>query len=366
MANSTHLLTNSSAINKIQPKQPTVRLSSIDVTGIAEFVPIAFVIIVVNSLVFILFLKTKTLRSPANYILLSLAISDFMTGLLNIPLYVIVVHTPIISSSELRFRLGFLVPVVHVVTAILSSYHIYIATLEKYLSIAHPVSHRLIRKGTVKAAILLVWLVAAFLGFLPFIWIDKTFDSSGNKYFVGYLIFCLVAVFALPYSFMLYAFVTIFRTLSARLKRRSKYCSHPQKLVARERKCMAIFVTMAVVFAVCWLPYFLLMLLLRTSDTKSAAFETAAHAIIVIRYMTSVINPLLYSLLRPDFKAAAKRLLKKAKCYCIIRTEPMIESCTLCSLCCYRKQDCSRDVETSLQKDQTETEEQESKLWGQN
>lgn len=360
MADSTHLLTNSSAINKTQPSQPTVGVSSIDVTAIAEFVAIAFVIIFVNSLVFILFLKTKTLRSPANYILLSLAISDFLTGLLNIPLYVIVVHTPIISSSELSFRLGFLVPVVHVVTAISSSYHIYIATLEKYLSIAHPVSHRLIRKGTVKAAILLVWLVAAFLGFLPFIWIDKALDSSGKKYFVGYLIFCLVAVFALPYSFMLYAFVTIFRTLSARLQRRSKYCSHPQKLVARERKCMAIFVTMAVVFAVCWLPYFLLMLLLLTLDLNTTALETAAHAIILIRYMTSIINPLLYSLLRPDFNAAAKRLLKKAKCYCIFRTEPVIQSCTPC---CYRKQDCSRNVEEmSLQKDQTETEEQESKL----
>lgn len=363
MAQSTDLLTNASAINKIQPTvqlQSTIGVSSIKVTPIAEFVPIAFVTIVVNSLVFILFLKTKTLRTPANYILFSLAISDFLTGLLNIPLYVIVVHTPIISSTALRFHLGFLVPVVHMVTAILSSYHICIATLEKYLSIAHPVSHRLIRKGTVKAAIMLVWLVAVFLGFLPFIWIDKVADSSGRKYVVSYLIFCLVAVFALPYSFMLYAFVTIFRTLSARLKRRSKYCPHPQRLVARERKCMALFVTMATVFAVCWLPYFLLMLLLRTSDLRPRASETAAHAIILIRYMTSVINPLLYSLLRPDFNAAAKRLLRKVNYYCTVRTESVIESCTLC---CYRKQNCNRDVgEISLQKSPTETVEQESKL----
>ncbi|XP_068713389.1 histamine H2 receptor-like isoform X3 [Montipora foliosa] len=302
---------NSSVLNKTQPYHSTVGVYGINTEAIAEFVPIAFITIVVNSVVFVLFLKTKTLRTPANYILFSFAISDFMTGLLNIPLYVIVVHTSVISSNQLRFQLGFLVTVVHVVTAILSAYHIFLATLEMYISVTCPVTHRLVKKEKVKLGLFIVWFVAVFIGFLPFVWIDKTMDPSGTKYFVGYLIFCLVVVFALPYSFILYAFVTIFRALSERLKRRTERSSNPQRTAARERKCAALFVTMAALFAVCWIPYFLLMLLV-AFDFRPPALNTVAHVVILIRYITSVTNPLLYSLFRPDFNLAAKRLMKKS------------------------------------------------------
>ena len=257
-----------------------------------------------------MFLKTKKLRTPANYILFSFSMSDFMTGSLNIPLFLIVFNTPVVSSNTVRFYLGFLVTVLHTVTAILSVYHILIATLEKYLSIVWPVIHRLVKKTTVNRVLFMLWFVSALVGFIPFTWIKKTRDASGTKYFLGYIIFCFVAVFALPYSFMIYAFVKIFRALSSLLKRRLKRPSSRRRKLARERNCIVLFVTMATLFAVCWLPWFLLMLLY-ILDLIPQNFYTPAHVIILIRYATSFINPLLYILFRPDFYAAFKQLLKK-------------------------------------------------------
>ena len=303
--------TNISVTSNIQPNISMVILPMTNVQAIAELVPLSFVIIIVNMIVFVLFLKTKTLRRPANYILFSFSISDFMTGALNIPLFVIVTFTPVVSSLKVRFYLGFLVTVVHTVTAVLSVYHIFIATLEKYLSIIWPVTHRLVDKVAVKRALLMVWFTSVLVGFIPFTWIDKTNDPSGTRYFVGYIIFCLVAVFAFPYSFIIYAFVKIFRVLSRRLKRRTAHRSGRKRKVARERKCTALFVTMATLFAVCWLPSFLLMLLYAL-DSIPTSFSTPAHVIILIRYMTSVINPFLYTLLRPDFYAALKEMSKKS------------------------------------------------------
>ena len=297
-------------ISKIQPNQSVAALPVTNVQVIAELFPLASIIIIVNMVVFVLFLKTKTLRSPANYILFSLSISDFMTGALNIPLFVIVFYTPVISSLKVRFYWGFLVTVVHTVTAVLSVNHILVATLEKYLSIIWPVAHRLVEKAAVKRMLLVVWFVSTLIGFIPFTWINKTGDPSGTKYFLGYIIFCLVTVFALPYSFMMYAFVKIFRVLSKRLKMRSTHRNGRKRKAARERKCIVLFVTMATLFAVCWLPYFLLMLLYAL-DSIPISFDVPAHVIILIRYTTSVINPLLHTFLRPDFYAALKGMLKK-------------------------------------------------------
>ena len=276
--------------------------------AIAELVPIALIIIVVNMLVFVLFCKTKKLRTQSNYILVSLAISDFMTGALDIPLFVIVFFTPTISSRKVRFYLGFLVVALHTITAALSVYHIFLATLEKYLSIICPVTHRLVKKATVKKALLMVWFVSAVIGFLPFAWIDK---PSGDVHFFVHGILCLVMVFILPYSFMIYAFVKVFRVVSRRAKQRNK---RRKRRLAQERKCVMLFVSMATLFAICWFPWFIIMLLLILKLIQQA-HETPSHIFALVRYLTSIINPFLYSLLRPDFYAALKHLLKKLKSY---------------------------------------------------
>lgn len=285
-----------------------------NVTAIAELAPIALIIVIVNMLVFVVFLKTKKLRTPANYVLFSLAINDFLTGALNIPLFIIVVFTPVITTPPVRFHLGFLVAVVHTLTAILSVYHIAIATLEKYLSIIWPITHRLVKKATVTKVLILVWLLSIVIGFIPFTWVNKIHDTVlFTKYTMAYVIFCFVVVFFLPYSFMLFAFFKIFRAISrgaGQSGNNGSRKSHLKKL-ARERKCIILFVTMATLFAICWLPWFSLMLLYAIKFEPKASLLVPSHVFTLVRYTTSVINPLLYSLLRPDFYAALKKVMKR-------------------------------------------------------
>ena len=73
---------------------------------IAQLLPIAVLIFVVNGVVFFLFAKEKPLRTATNYLLFSLAMCDFMTGLINVPLTIIVFMKVIAPSPGLI--LGFL------------------------------------------------------------------------------------------------------------------------------------------------------------------------------------------------------------------------------------------------------------------
>ena len=118
--------------------------NSVNIEAVAELVPVALLVTIANGLVLVLLKKNTKLRTASNYVLFSLAVCDFMTGIINIPLCIIESLTPVIKSFEVRYYI--LVSVLNNLTAISSCYHILIATTEKYLSIIWPVTHRLMTK----------------------------------------------------------------------------------------------------------------------------------------------------------------------------------------------------------------------------
>ena len=288
-----------------------------NVKGIAQLIPIAIIIIIANTLVLVTFRDAKKSRALANYILMSLAINHLMTGVVNIPLFVIVCFTSIVSSSTVRFYLGFLVVVLHTTTAILSVYHILFATFEKYLSIIWPISHLLTSRTTIRRTLLAIWLLSIAFGLVPFSWSDKIFsaDPSGDKFSFIYVIVCLIAVCILPYSFMIYAFVKIFRVISRRIRIRKRQGLRRKRKLIQERKCVVIFVVMATLFAICWFPWFSIMLLY-TLNYKSQSLSTLSHVFVLVRYITSIVSTFLYSFLRPNFYGALKKQLTRGARFC--------------------------------------------------
>ena len=82
-----------------------------------------------------------------------------------------------------------------------------------------------------------------------------------------------------------------------------------RRQAALEKKCLVLVVTMATIFLLCWLPWYIVMLLYRImNDVKE--LEIPAHVFVLVRYATSVTNPVLYTLFRRDFQTALKFLFK--------------------------------------------------------
>ena len=302
--------------NATARRRSAMNTMAIDTEAIGQLVPVALLIIIANGLVLVLFAKRTHLRTPANYVLFSLAACDFMTGIINIPLFIIVAFTPVIASFKIRYFMVVVVSMCNNFTAISACYHILAATTEKYLSIIWPVTHRLMTRKTVFKVLGVVWLVSFTVAFIPFAWEVNIEDrETQGKLTLGHVIFCLVAVFLLPYAFMIYAFVVIFKSISKRGKAKGNDSTRTRQIsrqAALEKRCLILFASMATIFLVCWLPWFILMLLYKVKDNVNE-LELPAHVFVLVRYATSIINPVLYTFFRRDFKTALKSLFKKAR-----------------------------------------------------
>ena len=290
--------------------------SGTNYTAIAQLISIATVIVIINSIVFYLFLKKKTLRTTPNYLLLSLAICDFFSGSTVIPLFTIVIFTSLIQSQSTRFYLGFLVTILHNFVALTSVYHIVIITAERYLAIIFPIKHRVLDQKIVSSVLALVWFFSLLISCIPFAWISKIYpvlQPVSLELTLGFTIFCMIFVLVLPYIFMVYAFIDMFKCVYGKSSnghwQKDAFFRHTQRSRRRsagERKCLVLFVIMASVFLICWLPWFVMFLLHQLPAVDNSELTVPSHVSLLIRYMTSVVNPLLYTFLKRDFNHAVK------------------------------------------------------------
>ena len=291
---------------------------------ILQLVPIAVLIVITNGLVFLLFGKLRSLRTPANYFLLSLAMSDIMTGLINIPLFCVLSTLDDQTLEKMNGSIYCASEVFHNMISCSVAYHITAITVEKYLAVVNPFGRFLMTKKTVAKILSAVWLWSVFLGAIPASWWSSWWNRQRRALYMqtGNNIFSLVVVFVIPYMFILYAYLIMFKAVSCKKRfKKSLDRKDPRafKKASNEKKCLIILLTMAIAFAICWIPWFTLRLIYSLPsvgwiDGEDLFYmEDLSHAFIIIRYLSSAINPLLYTFFKQDFWNAFKVVVLKKK-----------------------------------------------------
>lgn len=282
---------------------------------VAKLVPLSVAIVVTNLLVVVLFLRKRYLQTLSNYPLLSLAVCDFITGFLNIPLLIVSMALPTMAISNLRetrFYLNYSLLVLHAFTSTATVYHILVVIADKYVAIMWPLKHRLLTEKKMLASLAAVWVLSLIIAIIPVSWINVSRKPIGRKLFVGYGIFCLVVVFCLAYVFIMYALVVMFRIISGKVSQKDSLLlrrnTRNLEVTNNRRRVCIIFTVMATVFAVCWLPWFMLSLLVNLKvHVENLIFFM--EWFVPFRYVTSIINPLLYTFFKLDFRQAFKEML---------------------------------------------------------
>ena len=274
---------------------------------------LSLLVVVTNSCVCLLvYLHTK-LRSYTNGFVVSLAVSDILTGALLLPLYISV---PEFNGTN------------YIVSAILLTgvANVCAVTLDRYLAITKPFIYYAVMTRHFVKFIVGSWVLPMVISIIPLIW-----GSNPGLAHTIYLFLLQGLGVVVPYIFVCIAYYLIFheaRHIVRRLRRESSlsWRSHDDKTnkgrknsntVASEAKVAKMFALIAVSFILSWMPVLYLTSVMSAVGEPGLPVVDKLSPVWLVDFslftiaLGSMVNPVVYSFFKPDFRSIIKRMLRK-------------------------------------------------------
>ncbi|XP_038576607.1 trace amine-associated receptor 13c-like [Micropterus salmoides] len=286
---------------------------------------ISLLTVALNLLVIISVSHFRQLHTPTNILLLSLAVSDFLVGLLLMP-------GEILRKTSCWFLGDLMCSLFMYVSYIIASASVgdmVLISVDRYVTICHPLHYTTrITVRRVKLCVCLCWLCSVFYNCL-FVKDELTQAERYKSCFgecvivVDYITGAidLVLTFVVPVSLIILLYMRVFvvAVSQARAMRSHITAVTLQRSVTltakkSELKAARTLGVLIFVFLICFCPYYCASLagdsLLNTS---SASF------VLFLFYFNSCLNPVIYAMFYPWFRRAVKlivtlRILQPGSC----------------------------------------------------
>lgn len=272
----------------------------------------------------------RSLRSVTNMLMASLAVADITVAVLVMP-YLLVYD--LVRSWKFGPIFCHIWISCDVMCCTASILHLCIIALDRFLAITNPLRYKVImsrRRGIFLIAA--AWFCSCAISFAP-IMLGWYSDGTNDLYTVSkecslnvnqiYAIVSSVTSFYLPSPVMFYIYTKIFviaqrqareikrmeRTIhqSSKLEQR-RFKRHSKRVLSDTKAIKTLGIIMGA-FCICWLPFFLMYIILPFCDTCHVAYELRS-AITWLGYVNSFINPCIYGFLNSEFRAAFQKTLK--------------------------------------------------------
>ncbi|KAJ7380940.1 hypothetical protein OS493_004528 [Desmophyllum pertusum] len=274
---------------------------------------ICLLIIAVNGLVIFLIYKKKTLRTLTNMFLTSLALSDLMSGLVGIPLLLICFTREIINvcvSSVIFIRF----------TAISSVCHVLLIACDRYIFIVHYMNyHVVVTKRRAIITTVTIWLFSFVASVIQLSWhrLEEEalteFEDKAEEIDIKYSLACIVLFFAVPLLLMCYIYGHVFYISYKRKKRDrqlKKNLQQPSRSLLHAWRGRSVLLITMVIFAGCWLPFFVMMLDDHRETKQLPEMPVWVHRLLVfVSFIPPMLNPILCTLAKKDFRQALKEVV---------------------------------------------------------
>ncbi|XP_062293383.1 5-hydroxytryptamine receptor 1E [Scomber scombrus] len=351
---------------------PTSSLQAVHFTdGMAVVVVVlgllTLLTVLVNGAVIIAICTTKKLHLPANYLICSLAVTDFLVAILVMPISILYISLESWSLGQVVCELWLSVDMTCCTCSIL---HLCVIALDRYWAITKAIEYAR-KRSPRRAAIMvgIVWVISILISMPPLFWRQRPSSNSSNQQCIiehdhlGYTIYSTMGAFYIPMIIILILYYRIYnaaktlyqkRGSSRHLSSRSMgsqnsvdrcrvshtFCvsdlsnsdlttdklnatirmpsfetdldgqdEKNQICTSRERKAAKILGLILGAFIVCWLPFFLKEVLVGLQVLQPSQFTS--DFLTWLGYINSLINPLLYTSFNDDFKLAFKKILKR-------------------------------------------------------
>lgn len=288
------------------------------ITTVTLCIVIGVTTIIGNSLIIAAMKMNKSLQTPTNYFIVSLALADLIIGTVLIPVSLAG------SLQRPEWFYSKLFDFVLTQSFAASTFNLIAISFDRYLAITCPLRYsQLMTKRRSKVTIVIIWLASLFLSSFNFI------GFHGKK--IAHLV-ATILIFLIPFIAILFFYREIFKEAKKqkaiiKTHNRLQYVTiefQRNRLWAGMREHRAA-VTIAIVigiFAVCWTPNMTMAILQvawkrhdRSCVKNVTAFEAGWLVTMTIAFTNSSLNPLIYAARNYGFRQAFKKVLF---CWCIL------------------------------------------------
>ena len=273
------------------------------ITWFAVFLTVCVAIVTVNLLSIILFIKNRSLRTRAMYLVINLTVADmFVGGFSHLhPFRLLSLFSCDIVKMNLSRELNVIINFLFSWFPLTSLTNIAVISLDRMHATIRPFRHRLIKKWVYGVTIAAVWVLAAMVPAMSEIMIRY---EKYIYFFYVWQSYCCLCLFVIcvSYSSIVVKFL---------------YGAHPQHHGAanRQRKLTVTLFIMTIVSLLMWLP-FTVYFFLSSSIKISLSFQDSARllfSLIILYFMNSLVNPIVYTIRIPEFRKALLLLFKRQR-----------------------------------------------------
>ena len=265
-----------------------------------------------NALLITTIARNQSLKTPCNYLILSIAVADLCVASVATPLRIVEVFR---GWPLGEFLCQFLAPLQDVFVCVSVTTHTVIA-FERYRGIVTPLKPK-IELSRAKQLIGVTWLGCyALVGVpvTPLLYVTpgsqcrtQWLSLTSRRIYMVYLMTTFILV---PLVAQTAAYARIIAVIRAQNPAISRTGTVEQRENRTKRKAhlVKMLVILVAIFQLCYLPRGVQMLLWEFGDVRgNAAFEYADLVLFVVYYMKHVVNPIILFAMSSDFRGNCLR-----------------------------------------------------------
>ncbi|XP_023233878.1 allatostatin-A receptor-like [Centruroides sculpturatus] len=290
---------------------------------VSILVPTLFGIIVAvgllgNSLVVVVVSCNSQMRSTTNILIINLAVADLLFIIFCVPFTAWDYAFPYWPFGDIWCKT---VQYLVIVCAYASIYTLVLMSLDRFLAVVHPITSMSIRtEKNAYIAIGLLWClillscipVSQSHGELPFVIENVHYSTCGFLSEEGYNLAAFhICFFLSSYVVPLALIFCLYMLMLKRLWFGNSPGGHVSAESLRSKKRVTrMVVVVVVIFAVCWCPIQIVLLLKSINAYEITPFrlmvQITSHT---LAYMNSCVNPILYAFLSDNFRKAFHKVI---------------------------------------------------------
>ncbi|XP_075970971.1 neuropeptide FF receptor 1-like isoform X2 [Anticarsia gemmatalis] len=308
-----------------------------DVVIIVMYVVVLTASLSANTLLIFIVIKFQYMRSVTNIFLVNLSVADLLVTLFCMPVQIAKSVTLLWYFGEVMCKTVNFLQGVAVASSVFT---ITAMSVDRYLAITQSLRQPWMpsRRGAC-SLLALLWLVA-FAIFAPLlavatvereyvpslsrtrngsVWVERSIEFCTEKWpdlikkeLFG--AFSFVLVYAIPGCIVVVSYSLMGRRLCSVLppfdQTEGSANSQQRLRIVRERKRVAwILLLLAVLFALCWLPYNILQLLIDVNAVHVESVSVMLPYTLLLGHTNSAINPIVYCLMTRNFRRSLRKLI---------------------------------------------------------